>query len=204
MSISVSVRLKSSDLYDYNMHHTYTSLSGIIGTIFGLALIVLGIWRHVWLIVAAGGVLLVYLPVTLFLDSKRQFIANPDFRAVMRYTFDDEGIHVSRDLPDEAAGMRMSEDLADGAAGMRAVGDLTDDASGHEPVDDLMDNDNDAQTAAPWDAVYRVASTLGSLVIYTSRVNASILPKRELGDDYAGVLRVISAHVPPRKMKVRG
>ncbi len=54
-----------------------------------------------------------------------------------------------------------------------------------------------------WDVVYKAKSTNRSLLIYTSKVNAWIFPKRELGKDKEAVIQLISAHVAPDKVKIK-
>ena len=54
-----------------------------------------------------------------------------------------------------------------------------------------------------WDVVYKAKSTNRSLLIYTSKVNAWIFPKRDLGKDKEAVIQLISAHVAPDKIKIK-
>ena len=54
-----------------------------------------------------------------------------------------------------------------------------------------------------WDVVYKAKSTNRSLLIYTSKVNAWIFPKRDLGKDKEAVIQLISAHVAPNKVKIK-
>ena len=54
-----------------------------------------------------------------------------------------------------------------------------------------------------WDVVYKAKSTNRSLLIYTSKVNAWIFPKKDLGKDKDAVIQLISAHVAPNKVKIK-
>lgn len=54
-----------------------------------------------------------------------------------------------------------------------------------------------------WDDVRKAQSTMRSLIIYTSPVNATILPKRALGEKTAAVIEMISTHMPPGKVRIR-
>ena len=49
----------------------------------------------------------------------------------------------------------------------------------------------------------KAVSTTRSIVVYTSAVNASIFPKRELGEKSSAVIEMISIHMPPKKVKIR-
>lgn len=54
-----------------------------------------------------------------------------------------------------------------------------------------------------WADMYKAISTSRSIIVYTSRVNATIFPRRELGDKKAAVIEIISTHMPPKKVKIR-
>ena len=54
-----------------------------------------------------------------------------------------------------------------------------------------------------WDVVFKAKSTNRSLLIYTSKVNAWIFPKKDLGKDKEAVIQLISAHVAPDKVKIK-
>ena len=108
---------------------------------------------------SAGIVILAYLPWTLFIKSRQQYISNPAFKNPLHYKMTEEGVEVSQ--KGEVQGQR-------------------------------------------WEDMYKAVSTPRSLILYTSPVNASIFPKRELGENAAGVARMISTHMPPKKVKIRG
>ena len=55
-----------------------------------------------------------------------------------------------------------------------------------------------------WDELYRAVSTGRSIIVYTSRVNATIFPKRALGDQKMAVIEMISTHMSPARVKIRG
>lgn len=54
-----------------------------------------------------------------------------------------------------------------------------------------------------WEDMYKAVSTSKSIILYTSRVNATIFPKDQMGDKRAAVIEVISTHMPPKKVKIR-
>lgn len=54
-----------------------------------------------------------------------------------------------------------------------------------------------------WETMVKAVSTGRSIIIYTSRVNATILPKRVMGDKKTDVIEMISTHMPPKKVKIR-
>ena len=96
MEIEFDVKITSGDLYDYMLHHTYGSMSGLIGAVAGALMVVAGFSGAGVLCIIAGIVILLYLPVTLFLKSKQQFLANPAFKQPLHYKLTEEGIEVSQ------------------------------------------------------------------------------------------------------------
>ena len=54
-----------------------------------------------------------------------------------------------------------------------------------------------------WENMVKAVSTPRSIIVYTSRVNATIFPKREMSDKTPYVIEMISTHMPPAKVKIR-
>ncbi len=96
MEVEFDVKMSTSALYDYNMHHTYTSASGVLGTMVGILLLV-GYARDTKFIalLVAGLIILFYSPVTLFTRAKKQILLNPAFKKPLHYKMSDEGVTVS-------------------------------------------------------------------------------------------------------------
>lgn len=159
MEIEFDVKITPGVLYDYMLYHTYTSASGLIGQVVGALLVVAFFLGKGVLFLIAGIVILAYLPWTLFIKSRQQYLSNPAFKNPLHYKMTEEGVEVSQ--KGEVQGQR-------------------------------------------WEDMYKAVSTPRSLILYTSPVNASIFPKRELGENAAGVARMISTHMPPKKVKIRG
>jgi hypothetical protein len=55
-----------------------------------------------------------------------------------------------------------------------------------------------------WGSMVKAVSTLHSIVVYTTNVSACIFPKKDLGDDTYKVIEMISTHMPPKKVRIRG
>lgn len=103
--------------------------------------------------------ILLYLPWTLFLRSKKQFLANPAFKDALHYKLNEEGMTISQKEQSETV---------------------------------------------PWEQMYKAVSTQRSIILYTSPVNASIFPKKDLGEHIPALIEVLSTHMPPKKVKIRG
>lgn len=156
--VELDVKIEAGDLYDYMLMHTYNSPAGVMGTAFGAVLILLAIGTQRWAFIALGAVLILYLPYTLFVRSRRQVLTNPSFQKPLHYLLDDAGITISQ---------------------------------GEDSIQ------------YPWEELYKAVSTSKSIIVYTSRVNATIFPKRQMEDKKASVIEMISTHMPPNKVKIR-
>ena len=151
------VQIKSGDLYDYMMKHTYNSPAGLLGSVVGALMVVVGLAKMYVLFIVLGAVLLLYLPYTLFIKSKRQSL-NPVFQKPLHYRVDEDGITVSQ---------------------------------------------GEVSETQKWENIYKAISTSKSIIVYTSKVNAWIFPKRELGDETMRLIQMIVTHMDASKVKIR-
>ena len=159
MEIEFDVKITSNVLYDYMLRHTYSSLSGIMGSVVGVLMLILFVSNRQPICLIIGVVILLYLPWTLFLKSRQQALNTPAFKKPLHYRLSDEGIEVSQDDTVEKMG---------------------------------------------WDGMFKAVSTVNSIIVYTTKTNACIFPKRDLGDKKYKVIEIISTHMPPNKVKIRG
>lgn len=78
-----------------------------------------------------------------------------------------------------------------------------------EPLHYVLDENGitvsqgEATTTQGWDDMVKAVSTGRSIIVYTSRVNATIFPKNQMGDRKTSVIEIISTHMPPAKVKIR-
>lgn len=158
MEVEFDVKITPGALYDYMLYHTYTSASGLIGTGVGALLVVAFFMGYGVLFLIGGVVILAYLPWTLFIKSRQQYLSNPAFKNPLHYRMTDEGMSVSQ---------------------------------------------NGELQSQKWEYMHKAVSTPRSLILYTSTVNASIFPKRDLGEKAVAVTQMISTHMPPKKVKIR-
>lgn len=75
----------------------------------------------------------------------------------------------------------------------------------HYKLDDegIHVSQKDTVEMQKWDNIEKAVSTGRSLIIYTSKMNACIFPKRDLGDHTCAVIQVISTHLPANKVKIK-
>lgn len=158
MELEFDVKINTSVLYDYMLYHTYTSLSGILGSVVGVFLLFGYMRQGHFLYLAAGIFVLAYLPCVLWVKSAGQVKRTPAFQKPLHYRLDEEGVTVSQ-------------------------GETT--------------------QLLPWENVYKAISTKASIILYMSRMNAWIFPRKALGDNLPKALEIISTHMPPDKVKIR-
>jgi len=115
MEVKFDVKMTQKIMYNFLMNHTYRSMTGVMGILFGIAAFVIfgmtlghaetfmsvlyllfGIW------------FLLYLPINLYLRSAKQVKSNPVFQKPLHYTINDEGI--TTEQGDQQAQMKW-EDL---------------------------------------------------------------------------------------------
>ena len=90
--VELDVKITSGDLYDFLLRHSYNSVSGLLGAVIGALGVVVGISRQYWIYLILGGVILLYLPWTLYIKSKQQAVNNPVFKEPLHYVLDENGI----------------------------------------------------------------------------------------------------------------
>ena len=69
--------------------------------------------------------------------------------------------------------------------------------------DGIEVSQNDEVQSQKWEDMYKAVSTFRSIIVYTSKVNASIFPKKDLGEKSSAVIQIISTHMPPNKVRIR-
>lgn len=55
-----------------------------------------------------------------------------------------------------------------------------------------------------WEDLYKAVSTQKSIILYTTRLNACIFPRKDLGADVPKLIEIISVNMDPKKVKIRG
>jgi len=95
MKIEFDVQMTVGKMYDYMLYHTFRSFSGIMGEVVGIMLIACFFAARKPLYLIAGIVVVLYLPIALYINAKKQVTLNPVFKTPLHYTLDDEGITVT-------------------------------------------------------------------------------------------------------------
>lgn len=165
MSVKFDVKMTKKAMYNFMLHTSYTSLSGIAGTIFGLITLVLGVRN----LTAGEGstamtfflfafIFLIGNPINLKIRSNEQVLKSPMFREPITYEMTEEGVKISQ---------------------------------------------GDQSTVNAWSDFQKAVSTGTSIILYVTKVRALIFPREELDEQYPAVVKMISTHMPPDKVKIR-
>lgn len=101
MEMEFDVKITTGVLYDYLLFHTYTSFSGMLGTLVGVFLIMAFVSTRYVIYLIAGVVLIAYLPGALFLRAMQQVQNTPAFRQPLHYKMTEEGVSVSQGESEE-------------------------------------------------------------------------------------------------------
>ncbi len=107
MSIKIEVKMSVKIMYNFLLQHTYTSLNGIIGTIFGIVCMFVGGrslgrgFSQPALILVLMGILFVFInPLLLWNRARKQVKKTPMFKKPISYELTESGITISQE--DEA------------------------------------------------------------------------------------------------------
>ena len=55
-----------------------------------------------------------------------------------------------------------------------------------------------------WENMYKATATGKSIILYTSRINASIFPRKDLGEKQELLIQMITKHMPANRVKIKG
>lgn len=61
----------------------------------------------------------------------------------------------------------------------------------------------EAREFQKWENMYKATSTSKSIILYTSTVNASIFPRKELGEKQVSLIEMISKNMPANRVKIK-
>jgi hypothetical protein len=94
--LELNVKIGSKDLYDYALKHSYSNSSGLIGSCLGALSIVLAFHKGEWAFLVFGIFIMLYLPVSLYIRTKKEAQNNPEYQKEVRAHFDEKGMTIKR------------------------------------------------------------------------------------------------------------
>ncbi len=94
--VELDIKIQAGDLYDFMLMHSYSKLSGLMGSTLGAVMVIVALSTKQWIFLIGGMALLLYLPWVLFIKSRQQVLGNPVFKQPLHYVLDENGVTVSQ------------------------------------------------------------------------------------------------------------
>lgn len=165
MKTEFDIKLTVKDMYRFSMYHAYTGSQGIISIVIAILSFIAAVKTYgsvqisyTILYAVFGVIFLVYMPVSLYMRSKRQVLSSEVLKNKLHYLVDDTGIHTSQ----------------------------------NEQTADLL-----------WEQIYKIIATRQNVLVYSNRVNAYVIPREQLGQQYEVLKQIASAHMPKYRFKMK-
>lgn len=75
----------------------------------------------------------------------------------------------------------------------------------HYTIDEtgIHTSQNDAAADLPWEQVYKIVSTRHNVLIYSSRINAFVIPRSQIGSEYETIRQIASSNLPKYRFKMK-
>lgn len=67
----------------------------------------------------------------------------------------------------------------------------------------IMVSQDEVEQMQKWEDMFKAVSTRNSIIVYTTKYNACIFPRRDMGEKTTKAIEMISTHMPPSKIKIR-
>lgn len=165
MNVKFEVQMTPKVMYDFMLYTSYTSLSGILGVVFGGVVLVLGIVQMTEGEYSAGAMLFLFAglflignPLQMRARAAQQVTGSPMFKKPIAYELTEEGVLISQE--------------------------------GESVLN-------------KWEDFRKAVSTGQSIILYITKVRAVVLPKKELGEQFPAAVKMISTHMPAKKVNIR-
>ena len=75
----------------------------------------------------------------------------------------------------------------------------------HYEVDEegLHVSQKEESALLPWEQIYKMVATKHNVLVYSSRINAYVIPRAQLGEHYAALRTQAAAHLPAYRLKMK-
>ena len=75
----------------------------------------------------------------------------------------------------------------------------------HYEVDEegLHVSQKEESALLPWEQIYKMVATKHNVLVYSSRINAYVIPRAQLGESYAALRTQAAAHLPAYRLKMK-
>ena len=168
MPIEFDIKLKTKDMFRFNMYQTYTGFSGLSSIVFAAVMFGMAgytFYTHgqealsnILIYIFAGVLLLVYMPCSLWLRSRQSLKASPVLSNTLHYLVDADGFTVTQ---------------------------------------------GDANGVLAWKQIYKMVATKHLVLVYSNRVNAYIIPRKQLGEQYVALAKLAVSKLPKFRVRMK-
>lgn len=67
----------------------------------------------------------------------------------------------------------------------------------------FMVSQGEASAELPWEQIYRMVGTKSNVLVYSSRINAYVIPREQLAEKYADVAKIANEKLPKYRVKMK-
>lgn len=61
----------------------------------------------------------------------------------------------------------------------------------------------EASAELPWEQIYKMVATKSNVLVYSSRINAYVIPREQLGEKYAELAKIANEKLPKYRVKMK-
>lgn len=61
----------------------------------------------------------------------------------------------------------------------------------------------EASAELPWEQIYKMTANKNNVLVYSTRINAYVIPKEQLGDKYADLAKIANEKLPKYRVKMK-
>ena len=165
MKVTFDVKLSASDVFRFNINQAYRGMQGIISVLLPAVIIgaVIKNFRefgvgNALLYLGIALFLLVYVPGSLWLRSKKVLKTNEVLANTLHFEFEEEAICVSQ---------------------------------------------GEQKAEFEWKAIYKMIATKHLVLVYTNRVNAYIIPREQIKDEYADLAALAKSKLDRSRVNMK-
>lgn len=191
------VQINHKDLYRYNMYYIFTSRHGIIALFFAAMILALAILTsgkidtiYTVMYFICVVIILLYYPIVLYVKAKTTLRLSPVLSAPLHYEITEEGIKVSTDVQE------------DGAVAVQDA-EAVQETEVAQDAEEAQDAAAQQTAILPWKAIYKVVTVKDTLYIFSSQVNAYILPREQIENVYGKLFESLRQNVEDYRLHLK-
>ena len=173
MEVRIDIKLKPEDMFRFHMYYAYHSSQGWMGILFG--------------IVGVGAGLLTFGTLDLFY-SVAYIVLGIAFFVYIPVVYYFRFVRAGKQLKENKV---MSNVLHYTLSGEGVT------------VETDVDTGGETKAMLPWKQVYKAVTAKGMLMIFSTRQNAYLLPKEQIGDRLPEVAELLKKHLPAHRLQYR-